>query len=61
MWNDLFTAIGLMLVLEGIMPFLSPDRVRRTLQQMLNMHDKVLRTLGLGSMIIGLLVLYFVR
>jgi uncharacterized protein YjeT (DUF2065 family) len=59
MWQNFLAAIGLMLVLEGIMPFLSPDRVRRTLLQLSQMEDGVLRTIGLISMLIGLAILYF--
>ena len=61
MWHDLLTALGLMLVLEGIMPFLNPEGMRRVLQQMSELNDRMFRMAGLGSMLIGLLVLYFVR
>lgn len=61
MWNDLLSAIGLMLVLEGIMPFLSPDRVRRTLLELSRLDNRVLRGAGLISMALGLIVLYWLR
>ena len=61
MWQDLLAAIGLMLVLEGILPFLNPRRVRETLSQLIQMQDRVLRLVGLSSMLIGLVVLYVVR
>lgn len=50
-----------MLVLEGILPFLNPRRVRETLSQIIQMQDRVLRLMGLSSMLIGLVVLYVVR
>lgn len=61
MWQDFLAAIGLLLVLEGIMPFLSPSRLRRVLLQISQMEEGVLRVVGLISMLIGLAVLYFIR
>ena len=61
MWHDLLAAFGLMLVVEGILPFLSPRGVRQALLQMMRLDDNVLRLTGLGSMLIGLVVLYLVR
>jgi len=50
-----------MLVLEGILPFLSPDTLRRVMQQMAAMDNRSLRLSGLFSMLAGLLLLYLVR
>jgi len=61
MWNELLAAFGLMLVLEGILPFLSPGRLRQTLLQMAKLEDRALRPVGLTSMLLGLLVLYVFR
>ncbi len=61
MWNNLLSAIGLMLVLEGILPFVSPNRVRRTLLELSRLDDRVLRGAGLVSMVLGLVVLYWLR
>ena len=61
MWQDLLAAVGLMLVLEGIMPFLNPQGVKATLLQILQLEERVLRLLGLGSMLLGLLLLYLIR
>lgn len=61
MWDELLAAFGLMLVLEGILPFLNPRTLRQTLLHMARMEDRVLRGAGLASMVLGLLVLYFVR
>ena len=61
MWNELLAAFGLMLVLEGILPFLSPGSFRQTLQRMISLEDRVLRLTGLASMGLGLVVLYFFR
>ncbi len=61
MWNDLFAAIGLLLVLEGILPFLSPNRVKRTLSEISRLDNRTLRSAGLISMLTGLAVLYWLR
>jgi uncharacterized protein YjeT (DUF2065 family) len=61
MWDELLAAFGLMLVLEGILPFLSPAALRQTLLRMAQLEDRALRFAGLASMALGLLVLYFLR
>ena len=61
MWDELLAAFGLMLVLEGVLPFLSPGALRQTLLRMVQLEDRVLRFAGLASMALGLLVLYFFR
>ena len=60
-WTDLLSAIGLMLVLEGLLPFASPARWREVMRQLGGASDGNLRTIGAVSMIAGLLLLYFVR
>lgn len=61
MWSDLLAAVALMLVLEGIMPFLSPAMLRRTLLAAAQMDDRTLRLTGLASMVAGVVLLYLVR
>jgi uncharacterized protein YjeT (DUF2065 family) len=61
MWNDLLAAFALVLVIEGVMPFLNPTGLRRTLLQIANFSDGTLRAVGLVSMVIGALMLYIVR
>ena len=61
MWDELLAAFGLMLVLEGILPFLSPGALRQTLLRLAQLEDRVLRFAGLASMMLGLLVLYYLR
>ena len=60
-WNDLFTAIALMLIFEGILPFLNPDRYRKMLEMMENISNSQLRTMGLIVMAVGAVLLTFVR
>lgn len=61
MWHDILAALGLLLVLEGILPFLNPRRLREALEYILQMNDRILRMVGLASMLTGLIVLYIVR
>ena len=58
MLDDFVRAIALVLVIEGMMPFLSPDGWRQAMIQAGRLSDKTLRTIGLASMVIGVLVLY---
>ena len=59
--QDLLAAIALVLVLEGILPFLTPDGMRKVMTQMASMDDRSLRVSGLISMMVGLTLLYFIR
>ena len=52
-------SLGLMLVVEGLLPFLAPGVWRRAFQAALSLSDGQLRFVGLTSMIVGLLVLLF--
>jgi len=57
----LLTAVALMLVFEGILPFLAPGVWRETFRRLTEMSDGQIRFIGLTSMLIGLLLLYFVK
>jgi uncharacterized protein len=59
--SDLLAAIGLFLVFEGIAPFLSPQGVKRALERLLEVRDRELRIAGLGSMLVGVIILYLAR
>ena len=50
-----------MLVIEGLLPFLLPATWRETFRRLIELSDGQLRFIGLGSMLAGLLLLYFVR
>jgi len=60
-WDDLGRALALYLVLEGIMPFLAPSRLRRLLLEVAGMDNRGMRIMGLASMLTGLLILHFLR
>lgn len=61
MWNDLLVALALVLVIEGILPFLNPAAMRELQRKMAEMDDKSLRIAGLSSMLAGLVLLYLLR
>ena len=61
MWQDLLTALALMLVLEGILPFVSPGAFRNMLRMVGELDDKSLRNSGFFTMLAGLVLLYLVR
>jgi uncharacterized protein YjeT (DUF2065 family) len=58
MWPELLRATALVLVVEGILPFLSPRRCRKSLLTLASVEDRWLRVLGLVSMVLGLLLLH---
>ena len=60
-WSDLFAALAIVSVLEGMLPFLNPAAMRRLLRRLVEMEDRELRLGGLFSMLVGLAVLYVVR
>jgi uncharacterized protein YjeT (DUF2065 family) len=61
MWQDLLTALALLLVLEGVLPFINPAGLRRSLQMISQLEDSMLRFIGLSVMILGCILLYVVR
>ena len=60
-WQTLGAALALMFIIEGIMPFLVPNRLRMAALTVLKFDDKSLRLMGLGSMLLGLFLLYLIR
>jgi uncharacterized protein YjeT (DUF2065 family) len=61
MWDTLLIAFALMLVLEGILPFLLPGIWRETFKKLTEIGDNQVRFIGLTSMLLGLLLLYLVK
>ena len=61
MWDDLWAALALMLVFEGIMPFLSPNRWRSMIEVINEVSDSTIRVVGLIVMLTGVVTLYIVR
>jgi uncharacterized protein len=60
-WDDLLAALAIVLVIEGIMPFLNPAGTRRLLEQLSTLGDRELRVSGFISMVLGVALLFFIR
>ena len=61
MWDMILTAIALVLVLEGIMPFVSPNSYRKMMIHILTCNNRTLRAIGLIAMLIGALLMYLIH
>jgi uncharacterized protein YjeT (DUF2065 family) len=61
MGSILLTAVALMLIIEGLLPFLMPVVWRETFRKLIAMSDGQIRFVGLTSMVAGLLLLLIVR
>lgn len=60
-WTTLLLAFALMLVLEGLLPFLSPKVWREGFRRVTELADGQIRFLGLTSMLAGFVLLAFFR
>jgi len=60
-WELLLAALALMLVVEGVLPFLSPQTLRNVMLHMVGTDDRTLRVSGLISMVVGVVLLYLVH
>ncbi len=60
MWQQFAQAVCLMLVLEGILPFLYPGRWRQLVVTLATVSDRQLRLMGLVSMMIGVTALFLI-
>ncbi len=60
-FSDLLAALALVFVLEGLMPFINPEGIRKLYFQASQMDSQTLRFLGLTSMLVGVVLLYLVR
>ncbi len=60
-WTEILTALALVLVIEGMLPFISPRKYRQMVAEITRLSDNNIRNIGLAVMIAGLLLLFFVR
>lgn len=58
---DLMTAIALLLVMEGLLPFAAPALWRDAFRRAIELNDGQLRFMGAASMLCGLALLLFTR
>lgn len=61
MWEDIGRAFCLLLVIEGILPFLYPTRWRQLVVTIATITDRQLRILGLVSMLAGVGLLFVLK
>jgi uncharacterized protein YjeT (DUF2065 family) len=61
MSQTLLQALSLVLVIEGILPFLSPRLWRQSVARAALSGDRVIRALGLGAMLLGVAGLYLLN
>ena len=61
MWHELAVAFCLMLVIEGIIPFVAPQRWRHLLRTIEQIDDGTLRAIGLASMLVGTFALLIIN
>ena len=61
MWENIIPALALVLVIEGMLPFLSPKSWREAMAQEAQLPDRILRSLGFASMMIGVVILYLIQ
>jgi hypothetical protein len=57
--DTLWVAFGLMLIVEGLFPFLSPGSWRQKMLQILSLHDGQIRFFGWVCVLMGLLMLWW--
>ncbi len=61
MWLDLAKALCLVLIIEGIMPFLAPARWRNLVSMMAEIDDRTMRIIGFVSMMLGAGLLFLLN
>tara|TARA_B100000900_G_scaffold254101_1_gene216488 strand:+ start:333 stop:533 length:201 start_codon:yes stop_codon:yes gene_type:complete len=61
MWHELAVAFCLMLVIEGIIPFVAPQRLRQLLQTIESLDNEKVRAIGLVSMLVGVSALLIIN
>ena len=60
-WTEILTALALVLVIEGMLPFVRPGRYKQLVAQIVRLSDNQLRMFGLSAMIIGIVLFFIVR
>jgi uncharacterized protein YjeT (DUF2065 family) len=57
LWDSLLAAVALVLILEGLLPLISPTKWREMFAQLLQLQDGQIRFFGLGTVLLGLFLL----
>lgn len=61
MWSDLWVALALLLVLEGVLPALSPRNYRKAMLGLAQLDDRSIRIAGLVLMVVGAVLVYWLK
>ena len=61
MRNDFLVVIALVLVFEGVIPFLAPEKFRQAMAQLSQLSNQVIRIIGLVSMTLGIIFLTIIK
>lgn len=61
MATTLLMAFALMLVLEGLLPFIAPKAWRETFRRITELADGQIRFLGISSIVVGVVLLFFLK
>ncbi len=59
--DSLWTAVALLLILEGFLPFIAPQVWRETFRKLVDLSDGQIRFVGLLSLALGAVALFFLR
>lgn len=54
-------ALGLVFIFEGIIPFISPNFFKKIYAEINNLSENTLRTIGVSSILTGLIILYLTK
>jgi len=57
LWDSLLAAVALVLILEGLLPLISPTKWREMFSQLLQLQDGQIRFFGLGTVLLGFFLL----
>ncbi len=60
-WDGLLAAVGLVLVIEGLLPFVNPEGAKRTFDAVARLSPRDLRIGGAVAVGAGIVILFFVR
>lgn len=60
-WSDLLAALAIVFIIEGVMPFINPQGMKRLFARLATIEARELRIAGLLSMAVGLAILFWAR
>lgn len=60
-WSDLFTALGLAAVIEGVLYAAAPEATKRTMTEFMSLPTETRRRMALGIAIVGIVIISLAR